>query len=181
MSFILPSGTWKVNGGNAGRNSKNYRVSIPSAWINELGLNENNRDLVLQFDGESISIRKPLSNNYTAFRNTAIKMKHKTVTLFFYNRQTLCSKICADYSAKEVRVENLTDDIWHRAFGVNLLPSWNDYEEFLKSRCIPKERDGIKFYLKELGLYEYDALEIIKKTNGRIAEDEGWLALTEDC
>ena len=108
-------------------------------------------------------------------------MKHKTVTLFFYNRQTLCSKICADYSAKEVRVENLTDDIWHRAFGVNLLPSWNDYEEFLKSRCIPKERDGIKFYLKELGLYEYDTLEIIKKTNGRIAEDESWLALTEDC
>ena len=55
------------------------------------------------------------------------------------------------------------------------------YEEFLKSRCIPKERDGIKFYLKELGLYEYDTLEIIKKTNGRIAEDESWLALTEDC
>ena len=51
----------------------------------------------------------------------------------------------------------------------------------MKSRCIPKERDGIKFYLKELGLYEYDTLEIIKKTNGRIAEDESWLALTEDC
>ena len=29
-------------GGNAGRNSKNYRVSIPSAWINELGMSRKN-------------------------------------------------------------------------------------------------------------------------------------------
>ena len=44
-------------GGTAGADAKNYRVALPSAWINELGIDEESREVVLQFDGEYISGR----------------------------------------------------------------------------------------------------------------------------
>lgn len=33
-----------------------YRISLPRPWVAELGLNENDRDVVVSFDGETISI-----------------------------------------------------------------------------------------------------------------------------
>ena len=44
-------------GGTAHKGSKTYKVSLPSAWINELGLNEDNRDVELVFDGEKILVQ----------------------------------------------------------------------------------------------------------------------------
>lgn len=46
----------------------------------------------------------------------------------------------------------------------------NDIQKFLKSRVFPKRKD-CKDTLNKLGLYEYDVLEIIKKTNGRLLKD----------
>ena len=37
------------------------------------------------------------------------------------------------------------------------------------------ERAGIREYLEALGLVEYDPLEIIKRTQGRMAEDDQWI------
>ena len=31
-----------------------YRISLPRPWVAELGLNENDRDVVVSFDGETI-------------------------------------------------------------------------------------------------------------------------------
>ena len=45
-------------GGNAGAGSKTYRTTLPSAWIKELGVSEEDRDLELTFDGEQIVIKK---------------------------------------------------------------------------------------------------------------------------
>ena len=45
-------------GGNAGKNSCNFRVSLPASWIREMGLNENIRNLELTFDGYKIIITK---------------------------------------------------------------------------------------------------------------------------
>ena len=50
------------------------------------------------------------------------------------------------------------------AFGVNQLPTYEEYEEFLESRCFPKTRDKIKLELKRLDLPFYDPLMIIEKT-----------------
>ena len=50
---------------------------------------------------------------------------------------------------------------------------------FLEERCIPRQRDGIREYLGVLGLDEYDPWEIIKRTKGRMAEDQQWIEVVE--
>ncbi len=45
-------------GGTAGKDSVNYRVSLPAPWVKDMGLNKDDRDLELIFDGEKIFIKK---------------------------------------------------------------------------------------------------------------------------
>ena len=44
---------------------------------------------------------------------------------------------------------------------------------------MPRQRAGLREYLEALGLEEYDPLAIIKKTGGRMAEDQQWLEIRE--
>lgn len=46
-------------GGNAGSNSLNYKISIPSVWANELNITPESRDLTMSFDGKKITIERP--------------------------------------------------------------------------------------------------------------------------
>ncbi|MBR2853648.1 MAG: transcriptional regulator, partial [Clostridia bacterium] len=85
--------------------------------------------------------------------------------------------IDVDELARDVRITNYIANPLYRAFGVNTEPSFEDYEEFLKSRCFPETRDKIKLELKELGIPFYDPLMIIEKTQGRMAEDDFWIRL----
>ena len=39
--------------------------------------------------------------------------------------------------------------------------------------------DAVKAGLKELGLETYEPLEIIRKTEGRMAEDDHWIKIME--
>ena len=57
------------------------------------------------------------------------------------------------------------------------VPTWDDFQNFLEERCIPRARAGLREYLEALGLDEYDPLEIIKKTSGRMAEDQQWIEI----
>lgn len=164
-------------GGNASKNAKNYKISLPSSWIKKLGINEKNKGVFIQFDGETILIRKKESQEYKVFKSMALNHGHNFVILHFYHEDVLCTKICADYTIKRIAIQNEVDDIFLTAFGVNGSPSWNDYEDFLKDRCIQKDRDGMKFYLKELGLEEYNPLEIIRKSKGKMAEDKYWIKI----
>jgi hypothetical protein len=61
------------------------------------------------------------------------------------------------------------------AFGNNAMPTWEDFILFLEDRCIPRERAGLREYLEVIGVGEYDPLEIIRVTSGRMAEDNQWL------
>jgi len=45
-------------GGNASKGSMNYRVSIPTPWMQEWGISEIDRAVKLTFDGEKIIIEK---------------------------------------------------------------------------------------------------------------------------
>lgn len=56
-------------------------------------------------------------------------------------------------------------------------PGFEDYEEFLKTRCFPETRDKIKLELKRLGIPFYDPILIIEKTEGRMAEDKFWIRI----
>ena len=64
-------------GGTAGADAKNYRVALPSAWINELGIDEGSCEVVLQFDGESITIRRAVPCGYAEFMDTARQRGHE--------------------------------------------------------------------------------------------------------
>ena len=50
------------SGGTAGKNAMNCRVSLPTKWIKEMGINEENRNITISFDGEKIVIEKGKQN-----------------------------------------------------------------------------------------------------------------------
>ncbi len=121
-------------------------------------------------------IEKRMKNNNFEHRfqitkpgNVIIKCYYKTKT----GELEPCTVILADYQSHSVKIQNYTNDNLHRAFGIIEEPTWQQYEEFLESRCFPKTRANRKDLLRLLGLGSvgYEPLEIIKKTNGEMAED----------
>ena len=46
------------SGGTAGKGGITNRVTLPTKWIKELGLTEDNREVFISFDGEKITIQK---------------------------------------------------------------------------------------------------------------------------
>lgn len=164
-------------GRTAAKGAKTYKLSIPSSWIKEMGLNEDNRRVELTFDGYSIYITAEKSLEEFVSQKKAVE--HELKKLRFYDKKELCTVICADFTDKTLKAKNYTDDIVKTAFGNNKMPSWEDFMDFLEERCIPKERDGIREYLEAIGLNEYDPLEIIKKTKGKMAEDDQWIETEE--
>ncbi|MGN0252484.1 MAG: AbrB/MazE/SpoVT family DNA-binding domain-containing protein [Oliverpabstia sp.] len=45
-------------GGNAGKDSKNYRISLPADMVRELGVTEDDRSVILKCDNGVITISK---------------------------------------------------------------------------------------------------------------------------
>ena len=163
------------SGGTASEKSKTYRVTIPNSWVEQLGISEDNREIELSFNGSEITVRrKQTMQEYKDTHN-----RNKLLQLQFYHGDSLCTTILADETAEKVLIENHTSDPLYTAFGVNENPDWQDYQNFLEERCIPKSRAGLQEYLNAIGVDEYHPLEIIRKTKGRMAEDQSWLEVTE--
>lgn len=162
-------------GGTASKASSSYKVALPSIWVNQLGVNADNRQLLLSFDGTAITISKIIS--FEEFMESKRQSGHNLLLLSYYDGDTLCSQIAADDTDQTLCVKDLVTDFLKTAFGNNQLPTWEDYLSFLEDRCIPRTRAGLREYLEALGLDEYDPLEIIKKTSGRMAEDDQWIRL----
>jgi hypothetical protein len=102
---------------------------------------------------------------------------HNMRVLRYYNDDQLCSLIYADFTDQTLQAENYTDHLIKTAFGRKSCPSWSDFQEFLEERCIPRTRAGLCEYLEATGVDEYNPLEIIKKTKGRMAEDQQWIEI----
>ena len=163
------------SGGTASEKSKTYRVTIPNSWVEQLGISEDNREIELSFNGSEITVRrKQTMQEYKDTHN-----RNKLLQLQFFHGDSLCTTILADETAEKVLIENHTSDPLYTAFGVNDDPDWQDYQSFLEERCIPKSRAGLQEYLNAIGVDEYQPLEIIRKTKGRMAEDQSWLEVTE--
>lgn len=160
-------------GGTAGKDSRTYKVSLPSSWIGEMGITEDDRQIELCFDGTTISISKRQS--FQDFIQNGRAKGNTVYLLRYYNGEILCSQIAVDDTEKTLRVENCTDDVLHTAFGKNPAPTWEDLQAFLEERCVPGSRAGLREYLAVIGLDAYDPLEIIQKTEGRMAEDRQWI------
>ena len=163
------------SGGTASEKSKTYRVTIPNSWVEQLGISEDNREIELSFNGSEITVRrKQTMQEYKDTHN-----RNKLLQLQFYHGDSLCTTILADETAEKVLIENHTSDPLYTAFGVNNNPDWQDYQNFLEERCIPKSRAGLQEYLNAIGVDEYNPLEIVRKTKGRMAEDQSWLEVTK--
>ena len=159
-----------TSGGTAGKGSKTYKLSIPSSWVKQLALSEDNRSVKLIFDGEQIIIHPQVNETE----------EHQILKMTYYDKEVPCSRILADYTSETVQVENFCENPVKTAFGQNPRPSWEQYQEFLASRCVPQERAGLREYLEAILVDEYDPLAIIRKTDGRMAEDYQWIRIEED-
>ena len=108
-----------------------------------------------------------------------LKIPEKTfpLRLYYMYQQTVCTIIDVNEIKREVKIQNYTDHIMFRAFGVEEEPSYEQYLEFLESRCFPRSRDKMKLILKDLDLPFYDPFMIIEKTEGRMAEDDFWIKI----
>lgn len=95
----------------------------------------------------------------------------------YYDSDVLCSIIHVNRDNESVQVLNYDVPLWKTAFGKNTLPSYRDFRTFLESRCIPRSRAGLKRYLTEIGVSEYNPITILQKTHGRMAEDNQWLEM----
>lgn len=165
-----------AGGGTASRSAKTYKISLPTEWVKRLGL-ANDRAAEISFDGERIIIEKKKS--VQAFIENKLSKKHLVRIIRYYDADKLCTLIAADFSDKTLSFENYTDLAVKRAFGNYSYPDWSDFEGFLADRCIPQSRSGLKYYLNALGVDSYNAIDIIRKTQGRMAEDNQWLEIEE--
>jgi len=101
--------------------------------------------------------------------------KDYTLRMTYMYKQFPCTLIDVNFLDQNIRILNKTNDMLRRAFGAIENPSWIDFENFLKERCFPATRGNAKELLKQLGITDYDPMQIVEKTRGRTAEDDMWL------
>lgn len=166
-----------ASGGTAGKGAVCHKIALPTAWMREMGIEEENRDVQLFFDGTTITISR--CQTIDNFVQDAKGSKSKAYLIYFYDKEKLCTRIAANYTTQNIVVENYVSDPLKTAFGNNSSPSWAEYQMFLEERCIPKQRAGLREYLDAKDLPVYDPLAIVQKTNGRMAEDHQWLRIEE--
>ena len=162
-------------GGTASKGAKTCKVTLPTAWVDALGIDKEHREVELCFDGEKITLSQRLSAKEFAIKKRMLG--HDVRCLRFYDAEVLCTTLYADFTDEIIAVENHVSNPVKTAFGNKPFPDWADYQVFLQERCVPKERAGLREYLETLGLSEYNPLEIIQKTSGRMAEDQQWLEM----
>lgn len=164
-------------GGTAAKNAVTYKISLPTSWINELGIDKDDREVELHFDGKTISVSK--KQTAASYISSHKQLGHQMKKYSLFDKDKLCTVIYADHTDKTVFVENFTDDLVKTAFGKNKYPTWETFCDFIEERCIPKGRSGLREYLECIGLDEYDPFEIILRTKGKMAEDNQWIKVEE--
>lgn len=109
----------------------------------------------------------------------ALKIPVQTypMRLLYMYYDDICTIIDVNERERKVKIYNYTNDYMLRAFGRNETPTFEQYQEFLESRCFPRTRDKMKLILKELDIPFYEPLMIIEKTQGRMAEDNFWIKI----
>ena len=167
----------KVNisaaGGSAAGDAKTCKVTLPSTWLATLGINASRREVILAFNGEQITLSPALSMEEYAKKKLAAG--HRVYSFQYFAADRPCTLIYADFTDRTLQVRNSTADLVKTAFGKKALPTWDDLLAFLEERCIPRGRAGLRDYLADIGVDRYDPLEIVKQTEGRMAEDDQWL------
>ena len=119
-----------------------------------------------------ILLRNPEMEEKLRLKDNRLKLRLK----YFY-KNMMCTVIDVDELQRMVEIKNYVKNPMLRAFGVNNEPDYDDYEQFLESRCFPRTRDKMKLELKRLDIPFYDPILIIEKTLGRMEEDEFYIEI----
>ena len=130
-----------------------------------------------KISGPIVTLAKLLGEYPELATNFLIPEQKMPLRLWYMRNADVCTIIDADERHRKVEIYNYTTEKMNRAFGVREHPTYEDYEEFLESRCFPRTRDKMKLELKRLDLPFYDPLMIIEKTEGRMAEDDFWIKM----
>lgn len=102
--------------------------------------------------------------------------RYKLRLVYMY-KNTVCTIIDVDEFSRKVKIKNYVKEPLFKAFGVNTEPTFEEYEEFIESRCFPKTRDKLKLELARLDIPFYDPILIIEKTEGRMSDDDFWIRI----
>ncbi len=127
--------------------------------------------------GPIVLLAQLLAEQPELVKEMELPPKEFPLRLKYMHNQKLCTLIDVDEARQKLRVVNYNNNILFRAFGSKEEPTFEDYKEFLESRCFPESRDKMKLVLKELNLPFYDPMLIIEKTKGRMAEDHFWIEI----
>ena len=127
--------------------------------------------------GPIVSLVEILKRNTSIPDKLAVPTEKLKLRLFYMFENTVCTIIDIDESERKVMIKNYIDNPQFRAFGINTEPTFEDYEEFIESRCFPRTRDKLKLELQKIGVPFYDPLLIVEKTEGRMAEDRFWIRI----
>ena len=127
--------------------------------------------------GNIVLLLNMIENNPDYINKIKIPEKKYPLRLFYMYKHNICTLIDVDQIKQEIKIINYTNNLMFRAFGINENPSFEDYQEFLKSRCFPETRDKLKLVLNDLDLPFYDPFLIIQKTEGKMAEDDFWIKI----
>ena len=130
-----------------------------------------------QVRGPVVTLVEILKRNKNIPEKLAIPAERLKLRLYYMFENMVCTIIDVDESERKVQIKNYIDNPQFRAFGINTEPSFEDYEEFLESRCFSRTRDKLKLELQRLGVPFYDPLLIFEKTEGRMAEDRFWIRI----
>jgi len=181
VSGVMEKRIAKINissaGGTAARGAKTCKVTLPTSWTNALGIGIDRRKLELAFDGKQIVISRYMTGEEFVARK--LEQRHDVRLIEFFDGDILCTTIYSDFTDETLTAENHVDNPVKTAFGNNALPTWEDFQAFLEERCIPRGRAGLREYLDVICVGEYNPIEIIGKTDGRMAEDNQWLKIEE--
>lgn len=125
----------------------------------------------------AVFLLKILNEYPELLKKYEIEKQEYPLRLYYMKDMEVSTIIDVDRINRKVKFKNYTNNLIFRAFGSKEEVSYEEYEEFLKSRCVPETRDKLKISLDDIGVKFYDPMEIIKKTKGRMAEDNCWIKI----
>ena len=106
------------------------------------------------------------------FSVSAEELEKCRMRMEYMSGKEVFTSILVNFRDERIYIKNFTEHPLKQAFGIKKNPDWNDFQEFLEERCVPRTRDHMKIVLKDYGLDFYDPLSIIEKTGGRMAGDQ---------
>lgn len=130
-----------------------------------------------EISGPIVLLLKMLDENTEYLNDLIIPEKKYGLRLYYMENGNINTVIDVDMLNRKVEFKNYTNNIIKRAFGNKEKVTYEEYEDFLKSRCFPSSRDKLKIELKKLDIPYYDPLLIIEKTKGRMSEDNLYIEI----